>query len=52
MAGVENAVHTAEFVTPTGAPLHSTAPPPGPPTVVVSGVETHIGVALTQLHAA
>jgi hypothetical protein len=52
-AGDENGVHTAEFVTPTGAHYHSTAPPlPGPPPIAVSEVEVRIGIALTDLHAA
>jgi hypothetical protein len=49
----ENSTHAAEFVTPTGAHYHSTAPPlPGPPTVFVSEVEARIGVALVDMHAA
>jgi hypothetical protein len=49
----ENGVHTAEFVTPTGAAYHSTAPPlPGAPLITVSEVEINIGVALADLHAA
>ena len=52
-AGDENGVHTAEFVTPTGKRYHSTAPPlPGPPLIVVSEVETRIGIAIARLHAA
>jgi Domain of unknown function (DUF222) len=52
-AGEENGVHTAEFVTPSGARYHSTAPPlPGPPLVAVSEVEVRIGIALAELHAA
>jgi hypothetical protein len=52
-AGDENGVHTAEFVTPTGAHYRSTAPPlPGPPLVAVSEVEVRIGVAIADLHAA
>ncbi|PXX08482.1 HNH endonuclease [Mycolicibacterium moriokaense] len=52
-AGEENGVHTAEFVTPTGARYRSTAPPlPGAPLVAVSEVELRIGIALTDLHAA
>jgi hypothetical protein len=48
-----NGVHTAEFVTPTGARYHSTAPPlPGAPLVTVSEVEVRIGVALADIHAA
>jgi hypothetical protein len=49
----ENGMHTAEFVTPTGARYHSTASPlPGAPLVTVSEVEIRIGVALADLHAA
>jgi len=52
-AADENGVHTAEFVTPTGARYRSTAPPlPGAPLVTVSEVEVRIGVALAGLHAA
>jgi hypothetical protein len=52
-AGDENGVHTAEFVTPTGARYRSTAPPlPGAPLIAVSEVEIRIGVALADLHAA
>jgi hypothetical protein len=52
-AGDENGLHTAEFVTPTGARYRSTAPPlPGAPMITVSEVEVRIGVALTELHAA
>jgi hypothetical protein len=52
-AGDENGVHTAEFVTPTGARYRSTAPPlPGAPLITVSEVEVRIGVALADLHAA
>jgi hypothetical protein len=48
-----NGVHTAEFVTPTGARYRSTAPPlPGAPLIAVSEVEVRIGVALADLHAA
>jgi Domain of unknown function (DUF222) len=46
-------VHTAEFVTPTGARYRSTAPPlPNGPTVEISQLEVRIGIALTQPHAA
>jgi len=46
-------VHTAEFVTPTGAHYQSTAPPlPGTPMITVSEVEIRIGVELADLHAA
>jgi hypothetical protein len=49
----DNGVHTAEFVTPTGARYRSTAPPlPGAPLVAISEVEIRIGVALAHLHAA
>ena len=49
----ESGVHTAEFVTPTGARYRSTAPPlPGLPAIVVSEVEARIGIALADLHAA
>ena len=49
----ENGVHTAEFVTPTGAAYRSTAPRlPGAPLITVSEVEINIGVALADLHAA
>ena len=53
-AGVaESGVHTAEFVTPTGAQYHSTAPPlPGSVTVIVSEVEARFGNVLTALNAA
>ncbi len=52
-ASDENGVHTAEFVTPTGARYRSTAPPlPGAPLVAISEVEIRIGVALSDLHAA
>ena len=52
-AGEVNGVHTAEFVTPTGARYRSTAPPlPGAPLIAVSEVEVRIGVALAELHAA
>jgi Domain of unknown function (DUF222) len=52
-AADENGVHTAQFVTPTGARYRSTAPPlPGAPLITVSEVEVRIGVALTDLHAA
>jgi hypothetical protein len=52
-AGDENGVHTAEFVTPTGARYRSTAPPlPGAPLIAVSEVEIRIGVTLADLHAA
>jgi hypothetical protein len=53
VAADENGVHTAEFVTPTGARYRSTAPLlPGAPLITVSEVEIRIGVALADLHAA
>jgi len=49
----ENGVHTADFVTPTGAHYRSTAPPlPGSGMVTVSEVEIRIGIELADLHAA
>ena len=49
----ENGVHTAEFVTPTGAHYRSTAPPlPGTPMITVSEDEIRIGIELADLHAA
>jgi Domain of unknown function (DUF222) len=49
----ENNVHTAEFVTPTGARYRSTAPPlPGAPLITISEVEVRIGIAIADLHAA
>ena len=52
-AGDENGVHTAEFVTPTGGRYRSTAPPlPGPSVIEVSEVETRIGIAIAEKHAA
>jgi hypothetical protein len=49
----ENRVHTAEFVTPTGARYRSTAPRlPGTPLITVSEVEVRIGIAMTDWHAA
>jgi hypothetical protein len=51
--GDENGTHTAEFVTPTRAHYQSTAPPlPGVTVVVASDVETRIGIAIAELHAA
>jgi hypothetical protein len=48
-----NGVHTTEFVTPTGARYRSTAPPaPGRPMIDISEIETRIGIALANLHAA
>jgi hypothetical protein len=50
---VENGVHTAEFITPTGARHRSMAPRlPGAPPITVSEVELRIGVELAGLHAA
>jgi hypothetical protein len=52
-AHIGNGRHTAEFVTPTGSCHRSTAPPvPGYPIVEFSEVETAVGVALIDLHAA
>ncbi|MBY0288208.1 MAG: DUF222 domain-containing protein [Mycobacteriaceae bacterium] len=49
----ENGVHTAEFVTPTGAHYQSMAPPlPGSRLITVSEVEVRIGIELADLHAA
>jgi hypothetical protein len=49
----EDGVHTAVFVTPTGAAHRSTAPPlPGAPLITVSEVEIKIGIALADPHAA
>lgn len=49
----ENGMHTAEFVTPTGARYRSTAPPlPGAPLTAVSEVEVGMGVALAVFLAA
>ncbi|MFG1932485.1 HNH endonuclease [Mycobacterium sp. NPDC048908] len=49
----DNATHTADFVTPTGAAYRSTAPPlPGAPMITISELEVRIGVTLTDLHAA
>jgi hypothetical protein len=49
----ENSVHTAEFVTPTGARYRSVAPPlPGAPMIEISEVELRIGIELADLHAA
>lgn len=45
--------HHAEFITPTGAHYHSTAPPlPTTPRITISEIEASIGVAIGQLHAA
>lgn len=49
----ENAVHVAEFVTPTRHRYRSTAPPlPGPIEVHVSEVEVRVGIALAEYDAA
>jgi hypothetical protein len=49
----DNGLHTAQFVTPTGARYRSTAPPlPGPILVEVSEIETRIGVAIAARDAA
>jgi hypothetical protein len=49
----EKGLHTAEFVTPTGAHYRSTAPPlPGAPLIAVSEVEVRIVIALADRHAA
>ena len=53
MTADQNGVHTAEFVTPTGARYRSTAPPPpGAPLITISEVEVSIGITLNGLHAA
>ncbi|MGH3967277.1 MAG: DUF222 domain-containing protein, partial [Mycobacterium sp.] len=46
--------HTVEFITPTGAHYHSTAPPlpRAPSRIEISEVETAIGITLSELHAA
>ena len=52
-AGSEKHTHTAEFTTPTGAHYQSTAPPlPGYPRIDISEIETAIGIAMIDLHAA
>jgi hypothetical protein len=49
----ESGVHTAEFVTPTGARYLSTAPPLlGMPDVEVTELEVRIGIAIAQQDAA
>jgi hypothetical protein len=49
----ENGSHSAEFITPTGACYHSTAPPtPGRLEISISEVQARIGVAIARLHAA
>ncbi|MDT5003677.1 MAG: hypothetical protein QOJ24_853 [Mycobacterium sp.] len=53
IAGDENGLHTAEFVTPTGRHYRSTAPPaPGPILVDVSEIEMRIGIAIVAHDAA
>lgn len=48
-----DAVHHAEFITPTGKRYRSTAPPPpAPPPVTISEIEARISIELTNLHAA
>ncbi len=50
---LENGVHTAEFVTPTGAHYRSTAPPlPGVRPIEVSELEVRIGIAIAEQDAA
>jgi hypothetical protein len=45
----ENGVHTAEFVTPTGACYRSTAPPPpGPVELYESATELHVAIELAR----
>ncbi|HKV21294.1 MAG TPA: HNH endonuclease, partial [Mycobacterium sp.] len=52
-AGTENAVHTAQFETPTGHRYRSTPPPlPGPPRIEVSETELRIGIAIAEQDAA
>jgi len=49
----ETGCHRAEFTTPTGMHYQSGAPPtPRPLEIFVSEIETRIGVALAELHAA
>ena len=49
---MKDGVHTAEFVTPTGARYRSTAPPaPGPPVFAVSEIDCR-SIAIADLHAA
>jgi hypothetical protein len=49
----ETGRHRAEFTTPTGMHYQSGAPPtPGPLEILVSEVETRIGVTFAKLHAA
>lgn len=52
-AGDEDGVHTAEFVTPTGARYRSMAPPlPGAPLITVSEVELRVALAVDYFDAA
>ena len=52
-ADEENGLHTAEFVTPTGALYRSTAAPlPGQVQVFVSDIEARISIAIADIHAA
>ena len=52
-ASDEKALHTAEFVTPTGHRYRSTAPPlPGLPGIEVTELEMRIGIALAERDAA
>ncbi|BBX08563.1 HNH endonuclease [Mycolicibacterium aichiense] len=49
----ENGVHTAEFITPTGAHYHSAAPPmPGTPKIPRSSAEVYLNGRLLQVIAA
>ncbi|APE14105.1 HNH endonuclease [Mycolicibacterium pallens] len=49
----ESGRHTAEFVTPTGAHYHSTAPPmPGTPRMPMTAAEIYLNGALLQVIAA
>lgn len=51
--GIRDGRHSAEYVTPTGACHHSTAPPlPGYPRVDVSEIEAAVAVSLIRRHAA
>lgn len=50
--GEESGRHHAEFITPTGARYHSTAPPMPTGRVEVSELEIAVGIALLDLHAA
>lgn len=49
----ENGRHTAEFITPTGAHYHSTAPPmPGTPKIPMTAAEVYLNGELLQVIAA